>query len=386
MEIALYNRLSGSLDTNLLTAVRLGPYELRNRIVMAPLTRNRAGADNVPQAMNVEYYAQRASAGLIITEATQISPQGVGYPNTPGIHAREQARGWKRVTEAVHQRQGRIFLQLWHVGRISHPSLQPNGALPVAPSAIRPDGEAYTYQGRLPFGTPRALETEEIRDVIEQYRTAAQNSLEAGFDGVEIHAANGYLLDQFLRDGTNHRADAYGGSIVNRARLVLEVTEAVAGVWGADRVGVRISPVHTFNSMYDSQPQITFSYVADQLSQFGLAYLHVVGNRYGDGWYPVNSIQRFDERKLRDAFKGTYIANAGYDRNRARAALRAGDADLIAFGSLFIANPDLPLRLARNAALNVPDVSTFYGGDERGYTDYPFLDSEVSTKSLSEVA
>ena len=371
--IALDNRRSGSLDTNLLTAVRLGPYELRNRIVMAPLTRNRAGADNVPQAMNVEYYAQRASAGLIITEATQISPQGVGYPNTPGIHTREQARGWKRVTEAVHQRQGRIFLQLWHVGRISHPSLQPHGALPVAPSAIRPDGEAYTYQGRLPFGTPRALETEEIRDVIEQYRTAAQNSPEAGFDGVEIHAANGYLLDQFLRDGTNHRADAYGGSIVNRARLVLEVTEAVAGVWGADRVGVRISPVHTFNSMYDSQPQTTFSYVADQLSQFGLAYL-------------VNSIQRFDERKLRDAFQGTYIANAGYDRNRARAALRAGDADLIAFGSLFIANPDLPLRLARNAALNVPDVSTFYGGDEKGYTDYPFLDSEVSTKSLSEVA
>ncbi len=384
--IPLDNRRSGSLDTNLLTAVRLGPYELRNRIVMAPLTRNRAGADNVPQTMNVEYYAQRASAGLIITEATQISPQGVGYPNTPGIHAREQARGWKRVTEAVHQRQGRIFLQLWHVGRISHPSLQPNGALPVAPSAIRPDGEAYTYQGRLPFGTPRALETEEIRDVIEQYRTAAQNSLEAGFDGVEIHAANGYLLDQFLRDGTNLRADAYGGSIVNRARLVLEVTEAVAGVWGAERVGVRISPVHTFNSMYDSHPQITFSYVADQLSQFGLAYLHVVGNRHGDGWYPVNSIQRFDERKLRDAFQGTYIANAGYDRNRARAALRAGDADLIAFGSLFIANPDLPLRLARNAALNVPDVSTFYGGDEKGYTDYPFLDSEVSTKSLSEVA
>ncbi len=384
--IALDKRSSGSLDTNLLTAVRLGPYELRNRIVMAPLTRNRAGADNVPQTMNVEYYAQRASAGLIITEATQISPQGVGYPNTPGIHTREQARGWKRVTEAVHQRQGRIFLQLWHVGRISHPSLQPNGALPVAPSAIRPDGEAYTYQGRLPFGTPRALETEEIRDVIEQYRTAAQNSLEAGFDGVEIHAANGYLLDQFLRDGTNHRADAYGGAIVNRARLVLEVTEAVAGVWGADRVGVRISPVHTFNSMYDSQPQITFSYVADQLSQFGLAYLHVVGNRYGDGWYPVNSIQRFDERKLRDAFQGTYIANAGYDRNRAGAALRAGDADLIAFGSLFIANPDLPLRLARNAALNVPDVSTFYGGDEKGYTDYPFLNSKIATRILSEVA
>ena len=384
--ITLGDRQSGLMENLLTTSVRLGPYELPNRIVMAPLTRNRAGFGNVPQAMNVEYYAQRASAGLIITEATQISPQGIGYPNTPGIHTREQVKGWKKVTEAVHQRDGRIFLQFWHVGRISHPSLQPNGALPVAPSAIRPDGEAYTYQGLQPLVTPRALETEEIPSVIEQYRNAAQHALEAGFDGVEIHAANGYLLDQFLRDGTNHRTDAYGGSVENRARLLLEVTEAVNDVWGADRVGVRISPVHTFNSMYDSHPHLTFGYVAKQLNRFGLAYLHVVGSRYGDGAYPVNSVQPFDERRLRDAFQGTYMANAGYDRDRALAALENGDADLIAFGALFIANPDLPLRLALNTPLNVPNVATFYGGDEKGYTDFQFLDSEVTTRSLSDVA
>ncbi len=384
--IALENRQSRLLENILTTPFRLGPYELPNRIVMAPLTRNRAGTGNVPQAMNVEYYAQRASAGLIITEATQISPQGIGYPNTPGIHTNEQVKGWKKVTNAVHQRHGRIFLQLWHVGRISHPSLQPHGALPVAPSAIRPNGEAFTNQGLQPFVTPRALEIGEIPDVIEQYWIAAQNALEAGFDGVEIHSANGYLLDQFLRDDTNHRTDAYGGSIANRARLLLEVTEAVTEVWGGDRVGVRISPVHTFNSMYDSHPHLTFGFVAKELNRFGLAYLHVVGSRYGDGEYPVNSVQPFDERMLRDAFKGTYIANAGYDRDRALAALQASEADLIAFGSLFIANPDLPLRLALNTALNVPDVSTFYGGSEKGYTDYPFLDSNISTQSISKVA
>jgi N-ethylmaleimide reductase len=382
----LKNGRSEVVQTILMTSVRLGPYTLPNRIVMAPLTRNRAGTGNVPQAMNVEYYSQRASAGLIISEATQVSPQGVGYPSTPGSHTPAQVQGWKKVTRAVHQRGGRIFLQLWHVGRISHPSLQPNGSLPVAPSAIKPEGEAYTYQGLQPFVTPRALETEEITGIIEQYRVAAQNALEVGFDGVEIHSANGYLLDQFLRDGTNHRTDAYGGSVENRARLLLEVTEAVTNVWGADRVGVRISPVHTFNSMYDSQPHLTFGYVAKQLNRFGLAYLHVVESRYGDGAYPVKSAQAFDDRLLRDAFQGTYMANAGYDRNRALAALEADDADLIAFGALFIANPDLPLRLAWNAPLNVPDVSTFYGGGEKGYTDYPFLNSEISTKILSEVA
>ncbi|MDT7043587.1 alkene reductase [Candidatus Nitronereus thalassa] len=366
--------------------VRLGPYELSNRIVMAPLTRNRAGAGNIPQPLNVEYYAQRATAGLIITEASQVSAQGVGYPNTPGIHTKEQVKGWKKVTEAVHQQHGRIFLQLWHVGRISHPSLQPNGALPVAPSAIKPDGDAYTYQGLQPMVTPRALKTSEIPGIIEQFRDAARNALKAGFDGVEIHGANGYLLDQFLRDGTNHRTDAYGGSVENRARLLMEVTQAVTEVWGADRVGVRISPVHIFNSMYDSQPHLTFGNVAKQLNQFGLAYLHVVGSRYGDGAYPVRSGQPFDEQKLREAFHGMYMANAGYDRSRALAGLNSGDADLIAFGSLFIANPDLPLRLKLNAPLNQPDPSTFYGGTEKGYTDYPFLDSTIATESLSQVA
>ena len=387
MDTITLKHMKRDVNENILTSsVRLGPYELANRIVMAPLTRNRAGVGNVPQAMNVEYYAQRASAGLIITEATQISPQGIGYPNTPGIHTTEQVNGWKKVTQAVHQRGGRIFLQLWHVGRISHPSLQPNGALPVAPSAIKPEGEAYTYEGLQPFVTPRALETEEISGVIEQYRYAAQHAIEAEFDGVEIHSANGYLLDQFLRDGTNHRTDAYGGSVTNRARLLLEVTEAVSEVWGADRVGVRISPVHAFNSMHDSQPQLTFGYVAKQLNQFGLAYLHVVESRYGDGAYPVHSVQPFDEQMLRDAFQGTYMGNAGYNRERALAALHSGEADLIAFGALFIANPDLPLRLALNASLNEPDVSTFYGGDEKGYTDYPFLNSEIATKSLTQMA
>lgn len=381
--IARDNSQSEALENILTTPFRLGPYELTNRIVMAPLTRNRAGAGNVPQAMNVEYYDQRASAGLIITEATQISPQGVGYPNTPGIHTDEQVQGWKKVTDAVHQRHGRIFLQLWHVGRISHPSLQPNGELPVAPSAIQPNGDAFTYQGIQPMVTPRALEIEEIPGIIEQYRVAAENALEAGFDGVEIHSANGYLLDQFLRDGTNHRTDAYGGSVENRARLLMEVTEAVTNVWGGDRVGVRISPVHTFNSMSDSNPNLIFGYVAQALNKFGLAYLHVVESRYGDGAYPVSSAQRFDERMLRESFTGTYIANAGYDRARALAALQTSEADLIAFGAMFIANPDLPLRLALDAPLNAPDVSTFYGGTEKGYTDYPFLDSEVFPQSVA---
>lgn len=372
-------------EAELFAPYKLGPYELRNRIVMAPLTRNRAGAGNVPRALNGEYYAQRASAGLIITESTQISPQGVGYPRTPGIHTPEQIIGWKGVTEIVHRRGGRIFLQLQHVGRISHPSLQPNGELPVAPSAIKAAGFAHTYDGLRPFVTPRALGTDEIPGVIAQYRLAAENALQAGFDGVEIHAANGYLLDQFLRDGTNHRTDRYGGSVVNRARLLLEVTAWVSEVWGADRVGVRISPVHAFNDMSDSQPAATFGYVAEQLNRFGLAYLHVVGSRYGDGVFPVNSLRPFDEWKLREAFKGTYIANGGYDRDRALAALGADDADLIAFGALFIANPDLPRGLELNLPLNVPVVSTFYGGDEKGYTDYPFLDSAVSPENLSEV-
>jgi N-ethylmaleimide reductase len=263
-------------EKNLFTPVQLGAYELPNRIVMAPLTRNRAGEGNVPHSLNVLYYQQRASAGLIITEASQISPQGIGYPATPGIHSTEQISGWQQVTQAVHQKGGRIFLQLWHVGRISHPSLQPDGALPVAPSAIQPQGDAMTYEGMQPFVTPRALELDEIAGIVDQYRQAAKNAQEAGFDGVEVHGANGYLLDQFLRDGSNHRADAYGGSVENRARLLLEVTQAVVDVWGADRVGVRLSPSSTFNDMDDSDPRATFGYAIQALNALNLAYLHLL--------------------------------------------------------------------------------------------------------------
>jgi len=348
----------------------LGPYTLANRLVMAPLTRNRAGPGNVPQALNAAYYAQRASAGLIVTEATQVSPQGVGYPGTPGIHSPEQVDGWRQVTEAVHARGGRIFLQLWHVGRISHPSLQPGGAVPVAPSAIRPEGQAATYDGMQDFVTPRALATDEIPGIIDQYRTAARNALSAGFDGIEVHAANGYLLDQFLRDGSNRRDDGYGGSIANRARLLLEVTEAVAEVWGGNRVGVRISPVNGFNSISDSDPDGTFGYVVQELNRFGLAYLHVVERSFS-GEQPEPA---YDRRRLRAVFDGPYIANGGFDRLRGDWALASGAADLVAYGKAFLANPDLPERFRGNAPLNEPDPATFYGGDGRGYTDYPALE------------
>lgn len=357
-------------NVDLFAPARLGPYPLRNRMVMAPLTRNRAGAGNVPHELNARYYGQRASAGLIISEASQVSPRGVGYPGTPGIHSPEQVEGWKLVTQAVHERGGQIFLQLWHVGRISHPSLQPDGELPVAPSAIKPEGQAFTTTGLQPFVTPRALETREIPGIVEDFRKAAGNALAAGFDGVEIHAANGYLIDQFLRDGTNRRTDEYGGSLENRARFLLEVIEAVAGVWGANRVGVRLSPVGSFNDMSDSNPQQTFEYAAEKLSRFGLAYLHVVELDADSAKPPFNFAA------LRKAFKGTYIANAGYTKERANAALKHGDADLVAFGTLFLANPDLPQRFAVDAPLNQPDQSTFYGGGEKGYTDYPFLEAQ----------
>jgi N-ethylmaleimide reductase len=356
-------------EINLLSPYKLSNLELPNRIVMAPLTRNRAGIGNVPGPLNATYYAQRASAGLIIAEATQVSPQGLGYPATPGIHSPEQVAGWKLVTDAVHQEDGRIFLQLWHVGRISHPDLQPDGMLPVAPSAIAPRGEAATYEGMKPFVTPRALETSEIPGIVEQYRQGAKNALEAGFDGVEIHGANGYLLDQFLRDGTNQRTDEYGGSIENRARLLLEVTEAVVGVWGTQRVGVRLSPSGTFNDMHDSNPLETFGYATEALNRFGLAYLHIVevteaDLRHGGTEVPTSY--------LRDRFTGTLMVNAGYDRDRGNAVIAKKEADLVSFGTLFLANPDLPRRFALKAPLNQPDPTTFYGGTEKGYTDYPF--------------
>lgn len=364
-------------NIHLFSPVKLGRYELPNRIVMAPLTRNRAGVGNVPTPVNAEYYAQRASAGLIITEASQVSPQGMGNPQTPGIYSKEQVEGWRLVTDAVHERGGRIFLQLWHVGRISHPSLQPDGALPVAPSAIAPEGNAATYEGEQPFVTPRALETEEIPGIIEQYRQGAQNALAAGFDGVEIHSANGYLLDQFLHNGSNQRTDQYGGSIENRARLLMEVTEAVTSVCGADRVGVRLSPSSTFNSMYDSNPEALFSYVANALDRFGLAYLHIVEPRV-DGNVMLGRVLGFPASYFRPIFHGTIITAGGYDRDSGNAVLAAGDADLVAYGRLFIANPDLPKRFALNAPLNTPDRLTFYGGDERGYTDYPALELQTA--------
>nr|WP_245334909.1 alkene reductase [Bradyrhizobium mercantei] len=343
--------------------VRIGPLELRNRVVMAPMTRNRAGAADVPQPIAAEYYRQRATAGLIVTEASQISPQGKGYPGTPGIYSREQIAGWQRVTDAVHRAGGRIVLQLWHVGRISHPSLQPHGALPVAPSAIKPMGSAKTAVGPQPFVTPRELETAELPGIVESYRRAALNAGEAGFDGVEIHAANGYLLDQFLRDGTNHRTDAYGGSVENRARLLLEVVEVVSKAVGAGRVGVRLSPIGAFNDMKDSDPDALFRHVAEKLGSRGLAYLHV---------YETDP-NGFDWAALKRAFGGCYIANGAYDKARAVAVLSSGRADLVAFGVPFIGNPDLVARLKTGEQLAEADSATFYGGDYRGYTDYPAL-------------
>jgi N-ethylmaleimide reductase len=356
------------MATDLFTPIRLGGLELPNRIVMAPLTRNRAGQPgNVPQPINATYYAQRASAGLIITEGSPISDMAHGYPDTPGIHNPAQVAGWKRVTDAVHAKGGRIFLQLWHVGRISHPSLLPNDALPVAPSAIKPAGTAFTHQGMTDFATPRALATSEIPALIEDFRIAAHHAKTAGFDGVEVHGANGYLLDQFLRDGTNQRTDQYGGSIANRTRLLEEVVAAVCEVWGADRVGVRISPLNQYNDIRDSHPQALFNHVGDTLRPFGLAYLHVMEVDVHGSELPLDFLE------LRRRFNGQYMANGGYDKRRANAAIAASRVDCVAFGKPYIANPDLVERYAQDAPLNVADPSTFYGGREQGYTDYPAL-------------
>jgi len=355
------------MGIDLFSPINLGRLQLPNRIVMAPLTRNRAGAGDVPLPIHATYYRQRATAGLIITEASPISPQGVGYPGTPGIYSEAQIAGWQLVTQAVHEAGGHIFLQLWHVGRISHPDLQPGGAVPVAPSAIRPEGEAVTATGMQPFVTPRALELDEIRAIVAQYASAARNALQAGFDGVEVHAANGYLIDQFLRDGSNQRTDEYGGSLDNRSRFLREVLQAVCEAVGADRVGVRISPENAFNDMRDSQAQETFIYVAELVSGFGPAYLHVVE---GD---IVSGGKTHDYSQYRAAFKGIYMANCRYDLALAQQAIAANTADMVSFGALYIANPDLVERFRRGAGLNIPDPETYYGGDERGYIDYPLL-------------
>ena len=353
----------------LLSPIQLGPYSLGNRMVMAPMTRNRAVEGEVPSDLTATYYAQRASAGLLITEGSQVSPQGVGYPNTPGIHTDAQVAGWKRVTDAVHEQGGRIFLQLWHVGRVSHPLFQPGGALPVAPSAIAPAGNVRLASGPVPYVAPYALEIGEIPGVVAQFEEGARRALEAGFDGVEIHGANGYLIDQFLRDGSNHRTDAYGGSPENRARFLLEVTEAVVGVWGADRVGVRLSPLNAFNDMSDSDPATTFGYAAGALNRFGLAYLHVVE--------PVGTAEGVAHH-LRERFQGTFMLNGGYGLETGNAAIASGVADLVSFGVLFLSNPDLPERFAEGAPLNQPDRKTFYGGGAQGYIDYPTREAVMS--------
>lgn len=360
--------------TDLFSPVRLGALSLPNRVVMAPLTRSRAGRGDVPGPMNAEYYAQRASAGLIISEATQISGQGKGYAWTPGIETDAQVQGWKLVTSAVHRAGGRIFLQLWHVGRISHESLQPNGGLPVAPSAIRPEGQAFTEDGFKPHPTPRALETAEIPGIVAQYRHGAENARRAGFDGVEIHAANGYLLDQFLRDKTNKRTDRYGGSIENRARLLVEVAEAVVEVWGGERTGVRFAPVSPANDIADSDPQALFGYAVAQMDRIGLAYIHIVeGATQGAREVRLPNGAVFDFGALRRGFRGLYMANNGYDLDMALRARRENTADLIAFGRPFIANPDLVERFRLRAPLATADRDTFYGGGAHGYTDYPPL-------------
>ncbi len=346
----------------LFTSLQLGDVSLPNRMVMAPLTRSRAGESRVPNAMMAQYYADRASAGLILTEATSVCPMGVGYAGTPGIWSEEQVQGWKLVTEAVHQRGGRIFLQLWHVGRISDPMFL-NGELPVAPSAIQPAGHVSLVRPQKAFVTPRALRTDEIPGVIEAYRQAALNAKKAGFDGVEVHGANGYLLDQFLQDKTNQRTDQYGGCLENRARLLLEVTDAVIAVWGAGRVGMHLAPRCDSHDMGDSHRLETFRYVATELGRRRLAFICA---REGQG-------EDYIGDQLKQAFGGVYIVNQGLTQANAERLIEAGQADAAAFGQLFIANPDLPERFARHADLNVPDSTTFYSGGEHGYNDYPCL-------------
>jgi N-ethylmaleimide reductase len=358
----------------LFSPLQLGPYELPNRVVMAPLTRNRALAGDVPGPLNAEYYAQRASAGLIISEATQISRQGQGYSKTPGIYKHEQVAGWRLITRAVHAQGGRIFLQLWHVGAISHSSFQPNGGLPVSPSGIAPHfGKASTADGRsVPFETPRALEEEEIPGIVEDFREGASNALSAGFDGVEVHGANGYLLEQFLLGHSNRRSDAYGGSIENRARLLLEAMDAVSRVWGSDRVGVRLSP---WGRGYSGETDIVplYTHVMHALAKKNLAYLHLIEPHVREGSAPVPEEARSPLVTFRPFYPGVIVTAGGYTRATAMAVVENGLADAVAFGRIFIANPDLPRRLRENQPLNQYDRGTFYGGSDRGYTDYPAL-------------
>lgn len=360
-------QLEKNSTPTLLDPLVVGDWHLPNRVVLAPLTRTRASAGRVPNEMMAEYYRQRAGAGLMLSEATSVSPMGIGYPNTPGIWSNDQVEGWKLITRAVHEAGGRILLQLWHVGRISDPSYL-EGKLPVAPSAVAPEGRPHLLRPERPFVTPRALELEEIPDVIAAFKLGAENAQRAGFDGVEIHGANGYLLDQFLQDSTNKRTDDYGGSIENRARLLLEVTDKVTEVWGVGRVGMHLAPRGDLYSMGDSNPSDTFGYVAEQLGKRGIAFIaareHIGENRIGP--------------ELKRKFGGVYIANEGFSFDTANQTIAAGEADAVAFGKLYIANPDLPKRFALGSSLNTPDPSTFYGSGPAGYTDYPTLDATLA--------
>jgi len=356
--------------SNLFEPITVGAITLPNRIIMAPLTRCRAGAGRVPNTLMAEYYAQRAGAGLILSEATCVSAQGVGYPDTPGIWSDAQVEGWSKVTRAVHAAGGRMFLQLWHVGRVSHPDYL-NGELPVAPSAIAPLGHVSLLRPLREFVAPRALDAAEIPGIVEAYRKGAENAKRAGFDGVELHGANGYLLDQFLQDSTNKRTDRYGGPIENRARLLLEVTDAAISVWGADRVGVHLAPRGDAHSMGDSDPLSTFGYVAEQLGRRGIAFIFTRESLGENRISPA----------LKKRFGGVLIANEGFNRETAEQVIAAGEADAVAFGKDFISNPDLPRRLQLNVPLNPYHTETFYSyglkGPETGYTDYPSLVAEA---------
>ncbi|CAN7544366.1 alkene reductase [Rhizobium sp. LjRoot30] len=367
---------------SLFDPITIGDISLANRIVMAPLTRNRS-PNAVPRQLNAEYYRQRASAGLLITEGTPITQQGQGYADVPGLYTPEALEGWKKVTDAVHAAGGKIVTQIWHVGRVSHVSLQPGGAAPVAPSAITAKTKTYLIDadGNGSFAetsTPRALETSEIAGIVDDYRKGARAAIDAGFDGIELHGANGYLIDQFLRSGTNQRTDDYGGSIENRARFLLDVVDAVSKEIGAGRVGLRISPVTPANDAFDPEPQALFTYAVEKLAAYGLAFIHVIEGATGGPRDHQQGDTPFDYVALRAAYqkaggKAGWMVNNGYDRDLAIDAIESGKADLVAFGRLFIANPDLPRRLKENTDLNAPDRATFYGGGEKGYTDYAAL-------------
>ncbi len=355
----------------LLEKIKIGNLDLKNRIIMAPLTRMRSHSNGVPSDLNIKHYTQRASAGLIIAESTAISKQGVGYVNAPGIYSSDQIEGWKKVTEAVHKKGGKIFLQTLHVGRISHSDFL-YGELPVAPSSVKPSGQVHTPKGTKDFETPKELSLNEISDIIDDFKLAAQNAKDAGFDGVEIHGANGYLINQFIDDISNKRTDEYGGSVLNRSKILFEVIDAVLKVWDKKGIGVRLSPSGLFNSVGDSNSKETYTYVIKKLNNYDLGYLHLIN--------PMMPIDEHPEMVLDVAgfygkiYNGNRIINCGYTRTTGNEAIENGIAEMISYGNLFIANPDLPKRFELKADLNIPNSETFYGGDEKGYTDYPFLD------------